>query len=106
MRPGGRWKWTWRLTDPDPRCLPRAGLLPNHDLDIEIDGGQQIHQPPKREAGQPVLAKRREAGLRDAKRLGSRGRRELALFEYLIQDMGKAQPGLTLGGVGKPQVGE
>jgi hypothetical protein len=69
------------LADPDPGCLPRAGLLSNHYLDIEIDGRQQVHQPLKREAGQPVLAKRREAGLRDAKRLGSRGRRELARFE-------------------------
>jgi hypothetical protein len=94
------------LADPDPGCLPRAGLLSNHDLDIEIDGRQQLQQPLKREASQPVLTKRREAGLRDAKRLRSRGRQELALFEYLIQDIGEAQPGLTLGGVGKPQVGE
>jgi len=74
MRHGGRWKWTWRLADPDPGCLPRAGLLSNHDLDIEIDGRQQLQQPLKREASQPVLTKRREAGLRDAKRLRSRGR--------------------------------
>lgn len=52
------------------------------------------------------MAKRREAGLRDAKRLGSRGLRELARFEYLIQGMGEPQPGLTLGGIGKPQVGK
>lgn len=94
------------MANPDPGRLPRAGLLSNHDLDIAIDGRQQVHQPLKREAGQPVLAKRREAGLRDAKRLGSRGSRELARFEYLIQDIGKAQPGLTLGGVRKPQVSE
>jgi hypothetical protein len=94
------------LADSEPGCLPRAGLLSNHDLDIEIDGHQQVHQPLKREAGQPVLAKRREAGLRDAKRLGSRGLRELARFEYLIQGICEAQPGLTLGGVGEPEVGE
>jgi hypothetical protein len=69
------------LADHDLGCLPRAGLLSNHDLDIEIDRRQQVHQPLKREAGQRVLAKRNQAGLRDAKRLGSRGLRKLARFE-------------------------
>ena len=77
IRHAARWKWTWRLAELVPRCLPRAGLLSNHDVDIEIDGRQQLQQPLKGEAGQPVLAKRREAGLRDAKRLGNRGRRGL-----------------------------
>jgi hypothetical protein len=91
------------LADRDPGCLPRAGLLSNHDLDIEIDRRQQVHQSLKREAGQPVVAKRREAGLRDAKRLGSRGLRKLARFEYLIQGIGEAQPDLALGGSGNPR---
>src|SRR5438876_9336141 len=52
------------------------------------------------------MTKRRNLRLRDPQHLGSIGLRELARFKHLIQGIGQAQLGLTLGSVGEPEVSE
>jgi hypothetical protein len=52
------------------------------------------------------VPKRRDLRLRHSQHLGRIRLRELALFEHLIEGIGQAQPGLTLGSVGKAQAGE
>ena len=48
----------------DPSRLPRAGLSPNHDLDIVIERRQQVHQSFDGEALQLVTTNRRNLRLR------------------------------------------
>jgi hypothetical protein len=92
--------------DANPTSLPRAGLPPNHDLDVLIERRQKVHQAFDGKACQLVATKRGNLRLRDSQHLGSIHLGELALFEHLIQGVGQAQLGLTLGSVGKPKVRE
>ena len=92
--------------DADPTSLPRAGLSPNHDLDILVERRQQVHQAFDGEARQLVVTKRRDLRLRHSQHLGGIGLRELARFKHLIQRIRQAQLGLTLGGIGKPEIRE
>jgi hypothetical protein len=92
--------------DADPTGLPRAGLSPNHDLDVLVDRRQQVHQALDREARQLIVTKGRDLRLRHAQHFGGIGLRELALFKHLIQGISQAQLDLTLGGVWKPEIRE
>lgn len=40
----GAWKFGSRSDDTDAAALPRSRLLADHDLDVLVEGGQQIHQ--------------------------------------------------------------
>ena len=71
--------------DTNPSRLPRAGLSPDHDLDILVERRQQVHQTFDGEARQLVVTKRRDLRLRYPKHLGGIGLRDLARFKFLIQ---------------------
>ena len=43
-RASGAWKFGSRSDDTDAAALPRSRLLADHDLDVLVEGGQQIHQ--------------------------------------------------------------
>src|SRR5207247_4909324 len=74
----------WR---PNPTSLPRAGLSSNHDLDVQIERHQQVHQAFEREARQLVMTERRYLWLRHTEHLGCIGLREPSRFKHLIQKL-------------------
>ena len=109
FHPDRRARW-WRETiqaDDDATVILHVGrLAPEKNLDILIDGRQQVHQAFDGEAGQLVVAKRGYLRLRQSQHLGGIGLGELAVIQHPIQGIGQAQLGLPLGSVWEPQVGE
>src|SRR5262245_18261687 len=95
-----------RRNDADAAGLARSRLAADDDLDVLIERRQEVHQAFHGEACQLVVTERRNLGLRNSQHLGCICLREFPLFKYLIQRIGEAQLGLTLGCVWEPQVGE
>src|SRR5690242_10156849 len=82
---------------------PRA-RLPANDFDVLVKCCQQAPEALDGKAGELVVTKCRDLGLRDAQQPRDRGRRESAAYEELIQRVGQTQLGLTFGSVRKPKV--
>ena len=93
-----------RRNDTNPAGLPRAGLPPNHNLDILVERRQQIHQAFDRKARQLVVAEGGDLRLRQSQHLGRLGLRERACVHHLIERIGEAQLRITFGGIGKANV--
>ena len=85
--------------DADPGGLAGAGLLPNHDLNVLVERGKQVHQALDGEARQLVVAKSGDLRLRHSQHPGSFGLSELPPVEQLVQGVGKAELRLTFRGV-------
>ena len=64
--------------DTDSTSLPRAGLSPDHNLDVLVERRQQVHQAFHGEARELVVTKRRYLRLRHSQRLGGVGLGEIA----------------------------
>jgi len=55
--------------DTNPTSLPRAGFLPNDDLDILVERRQQVHQAFDGDARQLVVTQRRHLRLRHSQHI-------------------------------------
>jgi hypothetical protein len=78
----------------------------NDNLHIPAECVQKVHQPLDGEAFQPVIGKRRDLGLVDAKATSSVGLGETPPLQNLVDRKREANLSLALLGVGEPQVGK
>jgi hypothetical protein len=76
-----------RCDDTDSSRLPRAGLSPNHNLNILIERGQKIHQAFDGEALQLVATKRGNLRLRHSWNLCARSTRPTGPGLLLLSDV-------------------
>src|SRR5262249_22122494 len=93
------WKLCSSCDHADPTSLQRAGLSPNHDLDILVERRQQVHQAFNGEPCQLVVTKCRDLRLRNSQHLGSITLRQLTRLEHLVQCVRQPQFRLAFSGI-------
>lgn len=88
----------------DMPSLAGVGARPDHDVDILIERGQELHQLFDGELIEPVVYERRDLGLRDAEQRRNFPLFELAVFEQLVDGQCQTRFDLPFGRIGVAQV--
>jgi len=88
------------------RSRARSGLLPDNDLDVLVQRGQERHQPLNGKPIQLIVSQRGDFWLVDAKLLCRRGLRQATSGNDIIDGMRQAQLRLPLFGIWVAKVGE